>query len=81
MKYNVEPCHETKLKIEKLNQALSRSLKTLEYIYMIETDYEKKHQIKGFEELLNFKVDIQEHIIRTTEKINSYKISQDKLES
>ncbi|AUP77523.1 hypothetical protein [Flavivirga eckloniae] len=76
MKYNVETRNHVKTKIEKYNQTLSRSLKTLEYIYMIENDYAKQQKKESYEELLEFKINIQENIIRITEKINYYKSLQ-----
>ncbi|TGV04636.1 hypothetical protein [Flavivirga rizhaonensis] len=67
------------VKLKKHNRQLSRSLKTLEYIYVIEINYEEKHEMNRFEELLKFKTKIQKHIIKTTQKINYYKSLQNKL--
>ncbi len=71
--------NDIKLKLEKHNQQLSKSLKTLEYIYVIEINYEKRRSKSHFEELLKFKTNIQKHIIRTTQKINYYKSLQKEL--
>ncbi|GAA3605180.1 hypothetical protein GCM10022396_23120 [Flavivirga amylovorans] len=70
---------DVKLKLEKHNRQLYRSLKTLEYIYVIEVNYEKTHKKNQFEEFLKFKTNIQKHIIKTTQKINYYKSLQNKL--
>ncbi len=67
------------LKLEKHNKQLSRGLKTLEYIYMLEINYERRRKMNHFEELLKFKTNIQKHIIQTTQKINYYKSIQKNL--
>lgn len=76
LKLNIK---DVKLKLEKHNRQLFRSLKTLEYIYAIEVNYEEAHKKNQFEEFLKFKTNIQKYIIKTTQKINYYKSLQNKL--
>ncbi|MDO5971012.1 hypothetical protein Q4Q35_14485 [Flavivirga aquimarina] len=67
------------LKLEKYNRYLSRNLKTLEYISMLEMNYGKEHKMAHFGELSKFKNNIQKHVIKTVKKINYYKSMQNKL--
>lgn len=74
---NQHPNFETetiKLKLEDYNHKLDRSLKTLEYVQLMENRTDISKAKLHFSELFKLKSTIEEQIIKATEKISYYKL-------
>ena len=62
-----------KLKLDKYNTELNRSLKTLEYVQLMENRTDSSIAKNHFKELFNLKETVEKEIIKAAEKINHYK--------
>ncbi len=62
-----------RLKLDKYNTVLNRSLKTLEYVQFMENRTKKTSVNQYFRELFSLKTTVEEQIIKATEKISYYK--------